>query len=202
MSLVELFVRGITYNSTESGAYTLLLDEIDGDKTLPIVIGTFEAQSISIALQNISKPIRPLTHDLFKNFADSFDIVVKQVIIHKLVEGLFYSSLICERDRINEIVDARTSDAVALALRFNAPIFTYQNILDNAGFFLKLNPNPYGFRNLINDDFDQNTTYKKENYTKNTIEELNMFLKIAVENEDYQKAVQIRDEISKRDIKK
>jgi len=194
MSLIELFVRGISYNSTERGVYTLLLEEMDGDRTLPIIIGTFEAQSISIVLQKISKPIRPLTHDLFRNFADSFDIVVKQVIIHKMVEGLFYSSLICERDRIEEIVDARTSDAVALALRFNAPIFTYQNILDEAGFFLKIDT--FGVLTHVNDNFNQNAT--RRNYTKNTIEELDMFLKVAVQNEDYEKAIQIRDEISKR----
>jgi len=198
MSLIELFVRGISYNSTERGIYTLLLEEIDGNRTLPIIIGTFEAQSISIVLQKITKPIRPLTHDLFRNFADSFDIVIKQVIIHKMVEGLFYSSLICERDRIEEIVDARTSDAVALALRFNAPIFTYQNILDEAGFFLKIDT--FGIKTHVNEYFNDNfyQNAMRRNYTKNTMEELDMFLKVAVENEDYEKAIQIRDEISKR----
>jgi bifunctional DNase/RNase len=105
------------------------LNEVDGERKLPI-IGAFEAQSIAIVEKEI-KPPRPLTHDLFKNFAERFDIAVKQVIIHKLVDGVFYSSIICERDKIEEIIDARTSDAIALALlRFNAHLYTYKNILD------------------------------------------------------------------------
>lgn len=136
MSLVKLSIKGISYSQTQNGAYALILNEVDGDKKLPIVIGAFEAQSIAIALEKEIKPPRPLTHDLFKNFAERFDIKVKQVIIHKLVDGVFYSSIICERDKIEEIIDARTSDAIALALRFNSPIFTYKNILDKAGIFL------------------------------------------------------------------
>jgi len=201
MSLVKLFVRGITYSHTEKGAYVLLLDEVQGDRSLPIIIGTFEAQSISIALQKISKPIRPLTHDLFKSFAESFDIVLKQVIIHKLVEGLFCSSLICERDKIEEIIDSRTSDAIALALRFNAPIFTYKSILDNAGVLLKLDFSQRQHDDFLlwdQNNFGQNPTHEKETYSKHTLEELRLFLKVAVKNEDYEKAVRIRDEISKR----
>src|SRR5699024_11424719 len=137
MSLVRLRIKGISYSQTQNGAYALLLSEQDGDRQLPIVIGAFEAQSIAIALEKDIKPPRPLTHDLFKNFADEFSITIKQVIIHKLLDGVFYSSLICERDKIEEIIDARTSDAVALALRFKAPIFTYKNILDKAGIELK-----------------------------------------------------------------
>ena len=141
MSLVRLNIKGISYSQTQNGAYALILNEVDGDRKLPIVIGAFEAQSIAIALEKEIKPPRPLTHDLFKNFSDRFNIVVKQVIIHKLVDGVFYSSLICERDGVEEIIDARTSDSIALALRFNAPIFTYKNILDKAGIYLKVNPN-------------------------------------------------------------
>src|SRR5690625_1458154 len=137
MSLVRLNIKGISYSQTQNGAYALLLSELDGERQLPIVIGAFEAQSIAIALEKDIKPPRPLTHDLFKNFADEFKIKIKQVIIHKLVDGVFYSSLICERDKIEEIIDARTSDAIALALRFDAPIFTYKNILDKAGIYLK-----------------------------------------------------------------
>ena len=128
--------KGYSYSQTQNGAYALILNEVEGDRKLPIVIGAFEAQSIAIALEKEIKPPRPL-HDLFKNFSDRFDIVIKQVIIHKLVDGVFYSSIICERDGIEEIIDARTSDAIALALRFNAPIFTYKTILDKAGIFLK-----------------------------------------------------------------
>src|SRR5680860_723983 len=137
MSLVRLIIKGISYSQTQNGAYALILSEVDGERKLPIVIGAFEAQSIAIALEKEIKPPRPLTHDLFKNFADRFEIAIKQVIIHKLVDGVFYSSIICERDKIEEIIDARTSDAIALALRFNAPIFTYKTILDKAGIFLK-----------------------------------------------------------------
>ena len=140
MSLVRLNIKGISYSQTQNGAYALILSEVGGDRKLPIVIGAFEAQSIAIALEKEIKPPRPLTHDLFKNFSDRFEIVVKQVIIHKLVDGVFYSSIICERDKIEEIIDARTSDAIALALRFKAPIFTYKNILDKAGIFLKTTP--------------------------------------------------------------
>ena len=141
MSLVRLNIKGISYSQTQSGAYALVLSEVKGSRTLPIVIGAFEAQSIAIALEKEIKPPRPLTHDLFKSFADRFHIIIKQVIIHKLVDGVFYSSLICERDKIEEIIDARTSDAIALALRFDAQIFTYKNILDKAGIYLKVNPN-------------------------------------------------------------
>ena len=137
MSLVKLTIKGISYSQTQNGAYALILNEVDGERKLPIVIGAFEAQSIAIALEKEIKPPRPLTHDLFRNFAERFDITVKQVIIHKLVDGVFYSSIICERDKIEEIIDARTSDAIALALRFSAPIFTYKNILDKAGIYLK-----------------------------------------------------------------
>ena len=130
MSLIRLNIKGISYSQTQSGAYALILSEENGERKLPIVIGAFEAQSIAIALEKDIRPPRPLTHDLFKNFSDRFSIIVKQVIIHKLVDGVFYSSLICENNNKEEIIDARTSDAIALALRFSAPIFTYKNILE------------------------------------------------------------------------
>ncbi|HRV55817.1 MAG TPA: bifunctional nuclease family protein, partial [Mangrovimonas sp.] len=134
---------------------------------------------------------------------DRFDIVVKQVIIHKLVDGVFYSSLICERDKIEEIIDARTSDAIALALRFNAPIFTYKNILDKAGIYLKVNPKnedeASGDSVLIDDIVAEKIeTQGQENYKSKSIEELHNLLDEAVANEDYEKAAKIRDEISKR----
>jgi bifunctional DNase/RNase len=207
MSLVKLTIKGISYSQTQNGAYALILNEVDGERKLPIVIGAFEAQSIAIALEKEIKPPRPLTHDLFKNFADRFDIVVKQVIIHKLVDGVFYSSIICERDKIEEIIDARTSDAIALALRFNAPIFTYKNILDKAGIFLKANPldsnkdsqdmddvlsNPETFRQ------GEESNQSGETYSRHSLQELNELLDQAVAHEDYEKAAKIRDEISKR----
>lgn len=208
MSLVKLTIKGISYSQTQNGAYALILNEVDGDRKLPIVIGAFEAQSIAIALEKEIKPPRPLTHDLFKNFADRFDIVVKQVIIHKLVDGVFYSSIICERDKIEEIIDARTSDAIALALRFAAPIFTYKNILDKAGIYLKANPLEADNPSQDNDDIlsdpetfgmEEETNQSGDTYSKHSLSELNELLQGAVENEDYEKAAKIRDEISRRE---
>lgn len=203
MSLVRLNIKGISYSQTQNGAYALILSEVDGDRKLPIVIGAFEAQSIAIALEKEIRPPRPLTHDLFKNFADRFDIVVKQVIIHKLVDGVFYSSLICERDKIEEIIDARTSDAIALALRFQAPIFTYKNILDKAGIYLKVNPKKGEDEqdSILVDDLvaEEIESQSPEIYKGKTLQELNTLLDEAVANEDYEKAAKIRDEISKRE---
>lgn len=206
MSLVRLNIKGISYSQTQNGAYALILSEADGERKLPIVIGAFEAQSIAIALEKEIKPPRPLTHDLFKNFADRFEITVKQVIIHKLVDGVFYSSLICERDKIEEIVDARTSDAIALALRFEAPIFTYKNILDKAGIFLKGDeaeqaPSEKQEEEIISEELlpdDIDIKSDDTNYKKLSLDELKTLLSQAVNNEDYEKAARIRDEISKR----
>ncbi|MDX1603829.1 MAG: bifunctional nuclease family protein [Salinimicrobium sediminis] len=206
MSLVRLNIKGISYSQTQNGAYALILSEVEGERKLPIVIGAFEAQSIAIALEKEIKPPRPLTHDLFKNFADRFEIVVKQVIIHKLVDGVFYSSLICERDKIEEIIDARTSDAIALALRFQAPIFTYKNILDKAGIYLKGDAGKEAEEeqqkeNIIVDELFSNEVEIKSDrpdYKKLSLNELNNMLDQAVKSEDYEKAARIRDEISKR----
>ena len=207
MSLVKLTIKGISYSQTQNGAYALILNEVDGERKLPIVIGAFEAQSIAIALEKEIKPPRPLTHDLFKSFADRFDIVVKQVIIHKLVDGVFYSSIICERDKIEEIIDARTSDAIALALRFNAPIFTYKNILDKAGIYLNTNQADLDNQNTDDDgvlstpetfglDSEGNAG---DTYVSMSLTELHDALEKAVQDEDYEKAAKIRDEISKRE---
>lgn len=201
MSLIRLNIKGISYSQTQNGAYALILNEVDGDRKLPIVIGAFEAQSIAIALEKEIKPPRPLTHDLFKNFSDRFDVIVKQVIIHKLVDGVFYSSLICERDKIEEIIDARTSDAIALALRFQAPIFTYKNILDKAGIYLKVNPDKdENEEGILVDEIviEESADVQQDTYTHKTIDELHKLLETAVLNEDYETAAKIRDEISKR----
>lgn len=204
MSLVKLNIKGISYSQTQNGAYALILNEVEGERKLPIVIGAFEAQSIAIALEKEIKPPRPLTHDLFKSFADRFEIVVKQVIIHKLVDGVFYSSIICERDKIEEIIDARTSDAIALALRFNAPIFTYKNILDKAGIFLKFSPKEEGEEEkesiIVDEVLSGESTPKTSDtsYKTYSLQELHTMLDGAVANEDYEKAAKIRDEISKR----
>ncbi len=201
MSLVRLTIKGISYSQTQSGAYALVLSEIDGARTLPIVIGAFEAQSIAISLEKEIKPPRPLTHDLFKTFADRFGIIIKQVIIHKLVDGVFYSSLICERDGIEEIIDTRTSDAIALATRFNSPIFTYENILEKAGIFLQnkdekgTDESDFEIDHLLSDTVIETT------YDSKTLEELNNQLDEAVANEDYELAAKLRDEIKKKSSK-
>ncbi len=205
MSLVRLNIKGISYSQTQSGAYALILSEVDGERKLPIVIGAFEAQSIAIALEKDIRPPRPLTHDLFKNFSDRFDIIVKQVIIHKLVDGVFYASLICESNGKEEIIDARTSDAIALALRFSAPIFTYKNILEKAGIILKISPEEDLEKNgdaLVFEEAPRDNSEKdideQNDYKNLSLAELEDLLQKAVSDENYEIAAKIRDEISKR----
>ncbi|MCH3881764.1 MULTISPECIES: bifunctional nuclease family protein [Tenacibaculum] len=201
MSLIKLTIKGISYSQTQSGAYALVLSEIEGTRTLPIIIGAFEAQSIAIALEKEIRPPRPLTHDLFKTFADRFEINVKQVIIHKLVDGVFFSSLICERDGIEEIIDTRTSDAIALAVRFNAPIFTYENILDKAGIYLKIEEELFMEEDLESEEIElqlEEEISQESSFSNLTSEELHQQLNDAVANENYELAAKIRDEISKR----
>ena len=198
MNLVQLLINGISYSQTQNGAYALILSEIKGDRKLPIVIGTNEAQSIAIAIEKEIKPPRPLTHDLFKNFCVRFDIKIKKVIIHKLVDGVFYSSVICERDGVEEVIDSRSSDAIALAIRFEAPIYTYENILEKAGVIIKVEKE-VDDKSLLKELFaDENSEIENSNLSKKTVKELEELLKIAVKNENYESAAKIRDEISKR----
>ena len=174
------------------------MSEIEGERKLPIVIGTNEAQSIAIAIEKEIKPPRPLTHDLFKNFCVRFDIKIKQVIIHKLVDGVFYSSVICERDGIEEIIDSRSSDAIALAIRFEAPIYTYENILEKAGVVIKVEKE-IDEKSLLKELFsDENSEVENSDLKEKTTKELEELLKIAVQNENYESAAKIRDEISNR----
>jgi len=206
MGLIKLTIKGISYSQTQSGAYALVLSEMDGARTLPIIIGAFEAQSIAIALEKEIKPPRPLTHDLFKTFSDRFEINISQVIIHKLVDGVFFSSLICKKDGVEEIIDTRTSDAIAIAVRFEAPIYTYENILDKAGVYLK-NEDEFGLnQDQDEDDFEEEDAYEIDNvnlkkespFSENSLKELHSQLEKAVESENYELAAKIRDEISKR----
>lgn len=204
MSLVKLTIKGISYSQTQNGAYALILNEVDGDRQLPIVIGAFEAQSIAIALEKEITPPRPLTHDLFKTIADKYEIVITQVIIHKLVDGVFYSSIVCEKEAKEEVIDARTSDAIALALRFNAPIFTYKNILDKAGIFLNKNKQDLHSDEEIDEDdiLSEPEVYGEEEpeniYSKFSIQELHNLLEEAIQNEDYEKAALIKAEIDRK----
>ena len=194
MSLIRLTINRISYSQTHNGAYALLLNEKNGERKLPIVIGGFEAQSIAVALEREIRPPRPLTHDLFKSFSDCFEIKIKQVIIHKIVDGVFFSSLICERDKIEEIIDSRTSDAIALAIRFNSPIFTYENVLEKAGIILKPGEN----KKQIDSHSKKNSLSKKIDYSKLSIIQLEKAISVAVKNEDYELAAHLRDEINKR----
>jgi hypothetical protein len=203
MSLILLNIKGISYSQTQSGAYALVLSEMEGTRTLPIIIGAFEAQSIAIALETEIRPPRPLTHDLFKTFSDTFDINIKEVIIHKLVDGVFFSSLICEREGKEEVIDTRTSDAIAIAVRFNAPIYTYENILDKAGIYLKVEDEMA----LENKQESTEITLKldkvpekdpKNKFSSLALKELNIQLNNAVTDENYELAAKIRDEISNR----
>jgi bifunctional DNase/RNase len=202
MSLIKLTIKGISYSQTQSGAYALVLSEMEGKRTLPIIIGAFEAQSIAIALEKEIRPPRPLTHDLFKTFSERFHITVKQVIIHKLVDGIFFSSLICVKDGVEEIIDTRTSDAIAIAIRFLAPIYTYENILDKAGIYLKVEEE-IAIKEILEPEAIQVTLEQADsknisNFSKYSTQELHDQLKEAVDNENYDKAAKIRDEISKR----
>jgi bifunctional DNase/RNase len=199
MKLVKINVKGISYSETQTGAYALILKEAEGDRKLPIIIGVFEAQSIAIALEHEIKPTRPLTHDLFKSFAERFSIVVKQVIIQKLVDGVFYASLICERDKIEEIIDSRTSDAIALALRYKAPIFIYDSILKKAGFTTAVS----SVEKKLSEDkwipgFDKEKKKEIKDLKKISISKLKNMLTTSVANEDYEKAARLRDELSNR----
>jgi hypothetical protein len=202
MKLIQLSVKGISYSETQTGAYALILSESEGDRKLPVIIGGFEAQSIAIALEKEVKPSRPLTHDLFKSFAERFEILVKQVIIHKLVDGIFFSSIICERDKIEEIIDSRTSDAIALALRYNSPIYTYDSILEKAGFSAAVTS---GEKKLSEDNWIENFVSEQnkktgfnENLSELSVKKLKNLLSTLVLQENYEKAARVRDELSKR----
>ncbi|MAP99678.1 MAG: hypothetical protein CMC51_02575 [Flavobacteriaceae bacterium] len=198
MNLVELLINGISYSQTENGAYALILSEIEGERKLPIVIGTNEAQSIAIAIEKEIKPPRPLTHDLFKNFCQRFEINIKKVIIHKLVDGVFYSSVVCERDGVEELIDSRSSDAIALAIRFEAPIYTYEKILEKAGVVIQIEKH-IDEKSILSELFsDEKKNITNSDLHDKTTIELEELLKIAVQNENYESAAKIRDEISNR----
>ncbi len=195
MQKVRLNILGLSVSQSQSGAYALVLAEENGDRRIPIIIGPIEAQSIAIQLEGL-KPPRPLTHDLFKELASAFDILISEVIIYKLEEGIFYSELICLRNDKQIVIDSRTSDAVALALRFNCPIYTTEEILQRAGIIIE-------FENEhTQEDWHQSTSDEpvrgKHEYEKYTSAELAQMLNNAVQAEDYEKASAIRDEINRR----
>jgi bifunctional DNase/RNase len=195
MKKIKLDIIGLSYSQTQSGAYALVLGEEKGKRRLPIIIGGFEAQAIAIELEQMT-PSRPLTHDLFKSFAVSFGIEVQEVIIYNLVEGIFFAKLICgSGDKVLEI-DARTSDAIAISVRFNCPIYTYEFILSTAGIILEEGASLTETTSMeVSED---KKGLKDAELTQKNVEDLNTLLQGAIEEEDYEKASKIRDEIKKR----
>ena len=193
---VKLEIIGLSYSQTQSGAYALVLAEAGGKRRLPIIIGGFEAQAIAIELEKMT-PTRPLTHDLFKSFAQSFDIEVKEVIIYNLVEGIFYSKLICERDGQVTEIDARTSDAIAIGVRFNCPVYTFESILTTAGIILEDGEKEDSL-NLLEDENSEDEIEVEESPENLTVQELENQLNDAIENEDYELASRLRDLINKK----
>jgi bifunctional DNase/RNase len=202
MKTVQLNIIGLTYSQSQSNAYALLLGEEDGPRRLPIVIGAFEAQSIAIALEKELMPPRPLTHDLFTSIALSFNIYLKEVMIHKLKEGIFYSYLVCEQDGEIKQIDSRTSDAVALALRFNCPIYTYESILDQAGIILDEDTSgqPAQLETTIEltQEPEKEQKPKGSSLARLSDKALTKRLNQALEKEDYELAALIRDELNRR----
>ena len=193
MLKVKLNVLGLSVSQTQTGAYALVLVEENGDRRIPIIIGPVEAQSIAIQLEGLHPP-RPLTHDLFKNIAQAFQIELLEVIIYKLEEGIFYSELICEQGGTRIAVDSRTSDAVALALRFKCPIYTTEEILSKAGIVIEVSDE------LEEDEVKDDIIFSdsKNKYEFSTLEELQQQLQEAIKDENYEQASEIRDEISRR----
>ena len=196
MDFVQLDITAIRQSNSQNNAYVLLLNETIGKRQLPIVIGWCEARSIAIALDGTEEPSRPLTHDLFKTLGDSFDIAVQKVVIHTLIEGVFHAAFHCKHKATGEEVeiDARTSDAIAIAIRYGCPIFTYEDILARAGIII----------NSSRDDDDlflkeeDDKTPKPEGMNNLSTPKLKKLLTAAIEVEDYEKASEIRDELKKR----
>jgi len=197
MKRIKLKVMGISYSQTQSGAYALILIEENGDRRIPIIIGGFEAQAIVIKLENLDPP-RPLTHDLFKKFADEFNISIIEVMIYKLEEGVFFSKLVCNNGEKEYSIDSRTSDAVAIALRFGCPIFITEEILTKAGITVNPTDSEISSVNEV-DSFFEPEKAKYDNYSD---EELYKMIDEAVKTEDYERAAAVRDEIEKRKKKK
>lgn len=204
MKKIKLEIIGLSFSQTQSGAYALVLGEELGKRRLPIIIGGFEAQAIAVELENMT-PSRPLTHDLFKNFAIAYGIAIEEVVIYNLKEGIFYSKLMCNDGQKTMEIDARTSDAIAMAVRFNCPIYTFEFILSQAGVLLdddsaiidepkkeKEKKTPAAKVHKESKDT------KSAEYTSMSTEELKEALMRAIDEEAYETASKIRDELTKR----
>src|SRR5579862_1674441 len=193
MKKIELEIVALSHSITQTHSYAVVLGEVNGLRRLPIVIGGFEAQAIAVALEKMH-PSRPLTHDLMKNFMTAFSIDLQEIIISDLQEGIFYSKLICVSEHDTVEIDSRTSDALALAVRFGCPIYTYDNILESAGILMDDNNKKKKTEVLVEDL--ANTP--REDMSKMTLDELQTLLNEVLEHEDYIRAIAIRDEINKR----
>lgn len=191
MEKIKLEIKALSHSVTHSHNYAIILGESGGPRRLPIVIGGFEAQAIAVVLENMI-PNRPLSHDLFKNTLQAFNINIKEVIINQLYEGVFHSVLVCEKDGKQYNIDSRTSDAIAMAVRFDSPIYTYQSIMEIAG--VEMEETPFG------EESPQKKEKKKESHSIKEMSgaALNLLLKKALEREDYEKAAEIRDELNRR----
>ncbi len=203
MDKIELKIIGLSYSQTQSGAYALVLSEKEGARRLPIIIGGFEAQSIAIELENM-KPSRPLTHDLFKSFADSFKVNIQEVVIYNLIEGVFYAKLICESNGETIEIDARTSDAIAIGIRCSCPVYTFEHILSSAGIQLEdeieaIPDNPANIKGEESEEKAKETVVSgASKLSEKSKEELQELLDEAISQEDYERASEIRDEMNKR----
>lgn len=193
MEKIRLEIIGMSYSQSQTGAYALILGEKDGKRRLPIIIGGFEAQAIAIELEKIKTP-RPLTHDLFKYFADAFKIEIKEIVINKFLEGVFYAQLVCFDGTHIEEVDSRTSDAIALALRFSCPIFTYEDIMKAASIMVEEDTEAQAA--AVSEPAVSPSA--KHEFSGLSVDELNERLQAAIDNEEYEKASQIRDELNRR----
>lgn len=195
MKKIKLDIVGLSYSQTQSGAYALVLGEVNGRRRLPIIIGGFEAQAIAIEIEKMT-PSRPLTHDLFKSLAGTYHINIQEVIIYNLVDGIFYAKLICSDGKKISEIDARTSDAIALAVRFDCPIYTYEFILATAGIVIE--GNEFVFLENIEPQTEEKAASASISYSSQTEEELKAKLKEALTEEAYERAAKIRDELSRR----
>nr|WP_294944774.1 bifunctional nuclease family protein [uncultured Mucilaginibacter sp.] len=196
MKKIELDIVGLSYSQTQSGAYALVLGEVQGRRRLPIIIGSFEAQAIAIEIEKMT-PSRPLTHDLFKSLGQAFNITVQEIIIYNLVDGIFYSKLVCFDGKKTVEIDARTSDAIAVSVRFDCPIYTYEFILSTAGIVIE--GNDFVYLENINETSEEKTpTTPAGSFTSLSDDELKTQLQQALTDEAYEKAAKIRDELNKR----
>jgi bifunctional DNase/RNase len=196
MKKIKLDIVGLSYSQTQSGAYALVLGEVSGRRRLPIIIGSFEAQAIAIEIEKMT-PSRPLTHDLFKSFGQAYHITVQEIIIYNLVDGIFYSKLICSDGKKVVEIDARTSDAIAVAVRFDCPIYTYEFILSTAGIVIEGNDFVY-LENINETPEEKTNTSATGGFTSLSTDELKTKLQEALGEESYEKAAKIRDELNRR----